>query len=469
MARDKFFPEDNTVPYRSINPVTGQLSKTFANHSDAELQSSLTAAYSLYNSDWSRGSRQRRLDTLVSLADTIDQRAEELARILVLEMGKRISEARWEVKVTAEIARYYARNADKFLAPQKLDTTHGNAWIEYHPIGVIVAVEPWNFPYYQLIRVAAPNIAIGNPVLAKHASIVPQAAIAFEDLISSAGAPRGAWTNIFASSEQIAWLIEDDRVQTVALTGSEKAGSAVASQAGKQLKKSVLELGGADAFVVLDDADIDRAVAAGVAARLNVAGQVCNAAKRFLLHTKIADEFLRKFTARFSEIKVGDPMEEATGMGPLCSVEARDEIAVQVARAVSAGATLHHGGRVIPGPGAFYEPTILTDISRSNPAYFEEFFGPVAQMYVVSNDDEIVELANDSHFGLSGAIFTRDLGRARKLAARMETGSVWINTRSSTAPELPFGGVKRSGYGRELSELGIKELVNQKMIVVADE
>jgi succinate-semialdehyde dehydrogenase/glutarate-semialdehyde dehydrogenase len=443
--------------------------KTFANHSDEELRSALSLAHSLYKSPWCKGPRQPRLDVLTSLADTIDRRAEELARILVLEMGKRISEARWEVKVTAEIARFYAQGAASFLAPQKLETSRGTAWVEYHPIGVVVAVEPWNFPFYQLIRVAAPNIAIGNPVLAKHAGIVPQAAVAFEELVLSAGAPRGAWTNIFASSDQIAWLLEDDRVQAATLTGSEKAGSVVASTAAKHLKKSVMELGGADVFVVLDDADVEMAVDAGVAARLNVAGQVCNGAKRFVLHERIADQFLSKFTARFAGIKVGDPMDEATDMGPLCSIAARDEISEQVERAVRAGATRHYGGKVIDRPGAFYEPTILTGITRSNPAYFEEFFGPVAQIYVVRDDDAVVELANDSRFGLSGAIFTRDVERAKSLASRIETGSVWINTRSSTAAELPFGGVKRSGYGRELSEFGIKELVNQKMIVVAPE
>ena len=269
-----------------------------------------------------------------------------------------------------------------------------------------MAVEPWNFPYYQLIRVAAPNLAAGNPVLAKHASIVPQAAIAFEELLTAAGAPRGAWTNIFASGEQIASLIADDRVQGVTLTGSEKAGSIVAAQAGKHIKKSVLELGGADVFVVLDDADLDKAVEVGAAARLNKAGQACTAAKRFLVHEKIANRFLDKFTATFAKVKVGDPMDETTGMGPLCSIAARDSLASQVDKAVTAGATLHHGGKVIAGPGAFYQPTILTGITRDNPAYFEEFFGPVAQVYVVRDDDEVIELANDSNFGLSGAIFT---------------------------------------------------------------
>lgn len=455
------------MAYTSVNPATGEIVKTFTGHTDKELRSFLATAHALYHSDWCKGPRRARLQVLEALAEQIERRAEELARILVTEMGKRIAEARWEVRITAEIARFYARGADQFLAPQKIESSRGEAWVEYHPIGVVVAVEPWNFPYYQLIRVAAPNIAIGNPVLAKHASIVPRAALAFEELVRASGAPLCLWTNIFASAEQISWLIEDERVQAVALTGSEKAGSAVASQAAKFLKKSVLELGGADVFVVLDDADIDAAVAAGVEARLIVAGQVCNAAKRFLIHQRVADEFLSKFRMRFAETRVGDPMDESTGMGPLCSVAARDGIAAQVDRAVKAGATLHFGGRKIEGPGAFYPPTILTEVTRDNPAYYEEFFGPVATVHVVNDDEEIVEVANDSHFGLSGAIFAGDVERAKALASRIETGSVWINTRSSTEPELPFGGIKRSGYGRELSEFGVKELVNQKLILVA--
>lgn len=455
------------MPYQSINPTTGVLNKTFPNHTDAEIQSALTTSHALYKSHWSKGPIQPRVDVLNRLAELIQERSEALALILVQEMGKRISEARFEVGVTADIARYYAQNAAQFLARKELPTPKGEAWIEYHAIGVIVAVEPWNFPYYQLIRVAAPNIAVGNPVLAKHAGIVPLSALAFEELLIDAGAPPGAWTNIFASGDQIASLIEDDRVQGVALTGSEKAGSIVAAQSGKYLKKSVLELGGADAFIVLDDADLDKAVEVGAKARLYVAGQACNAAKRFLIHEKIADQFLARLTRKFSEMKVGDPLDETVGMGPLCSRASRDDIAAQVKRAVAAGATLHHGGKVIDGPGAFYQPTILTDIARDNPAYFEEFFGPVAQVYVVRSDDEAVELANDSNFGLSGAIFTADIARATALASRLETGSVWINTNSATAPELPFGGVKRSGYGRELSEFGIKELANQKMVLVA--
>ncbi|WP_428662741.1 NAD-dependent succinate-semialdehyde dehydrogenase [Reyranella sp.] len=455
------------MPYTSVNPATGEVVETFANHTDAELQSALSIAHSLFKSDWSKGRIEPRLGVLSRIADLMEERMEPLARILVQEMGKRLSEARDEVRLSADIARYYARNAATFLAPEKIRTPRGEAWVEYHPIGVIVAVEPWNFPYYQLVRVAGPNIAIGNPVLAKHASIVPRAAVAFEEVATAAGAPKGTWTNIFATGEQIATLVADDRVQGVALTGSEKAGSIVASQAGKHLKKSVMELGGADVFAVLDDADVDKAAEAGAAARLYGAGQVCNGAKRFLIQEKIADRFLKKFTDILAGIKIGDPMDESVGLGPLCSVNARDDIAAQVERAVKAGATLHHGGAAIEGPGAFFQPTILTNVTRDNPAYFEEFFGPVAQVHVVRDDEQLVEIANDSPFGLSGAIFSADIDRARALASRIETGSVWINTRSSTAPELPFGGVKRSGYGRELSEFGIKELVNPKMVVVA--
>jgi len=455
------------MAYESVNPATGERVKTFANHTDAELEAALDTAHDLYKSGWCKGPIQPRLAVLSRLADLMDERNESLARVLVTEMGKRIVEARGEVALSAEIIRFYANGAEKFLAPEKVQTPRGNAWVEYHPIGVIVAVEPWNFPLYQLVRVAGPNIAVGNPVLAKHASIVPQAAAAFEELVTAAGAPKGAWTNLFASGEQIGELMKDDRVQGVALTGSERAGSAVASQAGKYLKKTVMELGGADVFIVLEDANLDKAVREAAEGRLIGAGQVCNGAKRFLVHEKVAQRFLKDFTTVLANTKVGDPMDESVGMGPLCSVSARDDISAQVQRAVKAGATLHLGGAPIEGPGAFFQPTILTNISRDNPAYFEEFFGPVAQVYVVRSDDEIVELANDSNFGLSGVIFSTNVERAKAMASRIETGSVWINTHSSTSPELPFGGIKRSGYGRELSEFGIKEFVNQKLVLVA--
>ncbi|WP_338562718.1 NAD-dependent succinate-semialdehyde dehydrogenase [Erwinia sp. E_sp_B04_7] len=457
------------MSYKTINPASNELVKTWPDHNDEQIEQSLKIADDLYHSDWSKGAIQPRLQVLKKLADLIDGRVDELAKAASIEMGKLINQSRGEVKLCAQIARYYAENAERFLAPTRYPSELGEAWVENHPIGVLVAVEPWNFPFYQLMRVLAPNLAAGNPVLAKHAANVPHCATLFEELVTEAGAPKGAWTNLFVSNEQIATLIADDRVQGAALTGSERAGSAVAQQAGKYLKKTTLELGGNDVFVVLDDCDLDKAVKAGAGARLSNCGQVCTAAKRFIVHEKVADAFLEKFTQAFREIKIGNPLDESTTLGPLSSSSARDTLVKQVEQAVSKGAKLHLGGKPVEGPGCFYQPTILTGITRDNPAYFEEFFGPVAQVYVVKDDDEVVKLANDSHYGLGGAVFTRDIPRAKKLASRIETGMVYINSASDTSAELPFGGVKRSGYGRELSDLGIKEFVNQKLVVVTGE
>ncbi|WP_313678858.1 NAD-dependent succinate-semialdehyde dehydrogenase [Pantoea vagans] len=430
--------------YQSINPANNQLLKSWPSHDEAAVSHALEVADRL-----------------------IDSRAEELATIASKEMGKLIGQSRSEVKICSQIARYYAENAERILQPQSYPSELGEAWVEYHPIGVLVAVEPWNFPYYQLMRVLAPNLALGNPVLAKHANIVPHCADVFEKLVREAGAPEGAWTNLFISTDQVADLIADDRVQGVALTGSERAGSAVAEQAGKHLKKSTLELGGNDVFVVLDDADLDEAVRQGVQARLSNCGQVCTAAKRFILHEKIADRFIRQFSAALSAATLGDPLDEKTTLGPLSSADARDRLVKQVDEAVANGAKLVTGGKAVDGEGCFYQPTILTGITPDNPAYYQEFFGPVAQVYVVGDDQAAVALANDSHYGLGGSVWTRDIARGRKLASAIETGMVFINSQSDTSAELPFGGVKRSGYGRELSDLGIKEFANQKLVVVA--
>jgi len=454
------------MAYQTVNPANNKLIKEYSSHTDADVEAALSTADALYHSDWSKGSIDKRLAVLHKLADLIDSRTEELAKIASVEMGKLIAQSRGEVKLCAQIARYYADNAKQFLAPVKYPSEMGEAWVEHHPIGVVMAVEPWNFPYYQLMRVLAPNLAAGNPVLAKHASIVPHCAETFAHLVREAGAPDGAWTNLFISSDQVANIIADDRVQGAALTGSEKAGSIVAAQAAKHIKKSTLELGGNDVFVVLDDADLEKAVKIGVNARLANAGQVCTAAKRFIVHEKVAKQFLTKYTEAFRAITIGDPLDENTRLGPLSSKEALETLTKQVDEAVKNGATLHYGGKPVQREGSFFEPTILTNITRDNPAYFEEFFGPVAQVYVVKNDDEAVKLANDSHYGLGGAVFSEDIDRAKKMASRIETGMVWINWLTDTAPELPFGGVKRSGYGRELSDLGIKEFVNQKLVVI---
>ncbi|MDH2913541.1 NAD-dependent succinate-semialdehyde dehydrogenase [Kosakonia sp. HypNH10] len=454
------------MAYQTVNPFNNQLIKEYPNHSDADIEATLRQADALYHSEWAKGSIDQRLPVLHKLADLLESHQEELAKIATQEMGKLIAQSCSEVQICAQIARYYADNAKKFLAPVKYDTELGDAWVEHHPIGIIMAVEPWNFPYYQLIRVLAPNLAAGNPVICKHASIVPHCAEAFAHLVREAGAPEGAWTNLFISSDQVSAIIADPRVQGAALTGSEKAGSAVASQAAKHIKKSTLELGGNDVFIVLDDADLEKAVKTGVQARLANAGQVCTAAKRFIVHQKVADQFLRQFTDAFQQVKMGDPLDESTTLGPLSSKDALETLSKQVSEAVQKGAKLHFGGKPANSEGNFFEPTILTHITRDNPAYFEEFFGPVAQIYVVQDDEEAVRLANDSHYGLGGAIFSRDIERAKSLASRIETGMVYINWLTDTAAELPFGGVKRSGFGRELSDLGIKEFVNQKLVVV---
>ncbi|PZL88208.1 succinate-semialdehyde dehydrogenase [Pantoea graminicola] len=453
--------------YQSINPANNQLLKSWPSHDADAVSHALEVADRLFHSAWSKGEIQPRLQVLKKLADLIDSREEELATIASKEMGKLIGQSRGEVKICSQIARYYAENAERILQPETYPSALGEAWVEYHPIGVLVAVEPWNFPYYQLMRVLAPNLALGNPVLAKHANIVPHCADLFEKLVREAGAPEGAWTNLFISNEQVADLIADDRVQGVALTGSERAGSAVAEQAGKHLKKSTLELGGNDVFVVLDDADLDEAVRQGVQARLSNCGQVCTAAKRFILHEKIADQFISQFSAALSAATLGDPLDEKTTLGPLSSADARDRLVKQVDDAVASGAKLLIGGKAVEGEGCFYQPTILTGITPDNPAYYQEFFGPVAQVYVVGDDQAAIALANDSHYGLGGSVWTRDIARGRQLASAIETGMVFINSQSDTSAELPFGGVKRSGYGRELSDLGIKEFANQKLVVVA--
>lgn len=455
------------MPYQTINPYTDKLIKEYPQHDDKYVESALATAHQLYKSDWAQGDISQRLTVLTKLAELFTQHEEELAKTISQEMGKLIEQSRGEVKICAAIAKYYADNAKALLKPVKYPSKLGDAWVENHPIGIIMAVEPWNFPFYQLMRVLAPNMAVGNSVMVKHASIVPHCAETFERMVSQAGAPKGAYTNLFISQDQVAKIIDDDRVSGVALTGSEQAGSVVAAQAAKNLKKSTMELGGNDVFVVLDDCDLDKAIKVGAQARLQNAGQVCTAAKRFIVHEKVADKFMAGFTQALESVKTGDPLDPQTTLGPLSSKGALQNLVKQVDKAVKNGAKVKLGGKALDHAGYFYAPTILIDIKRENPAYFEEFFGPVAMIFVVKNDDEAVKLANDSHYGLGGAIFTGDIERGKKMASRIETGMVFINTLSGTAPELPFGGVKRSGYGHELADLGIKEFVNQKLVVVA--
>jgi len=453
------------MAYQSINPFTNQKLKDYPPHTDEHIQNALDQAEQILKSDWPQQIDQR-IEVLRNVAQKLREQKTELAKLMTLDMGKLIKQSEGEIESCAKIAEYFADHAKEFLAPVSYETELGEAWVEHHPLGIVMAVEPWNFPFYQLMRVFAPNCAIGNPVLAKHAGIVPQCAEAFEKLVLEAGAPRGVWINLFISSDQVQEIIADPRVQGVALTGSEGAGSAVAEQAGKYIKKSTLELGGNDVFIVLDDADLEKAIKIGCQARVNNSGQVCTAAKRFILHEKIADEFKAGMLKAFQELKIGDPLDPETTLAPLSSADALEKLTKQVDKAVAHGATVLTGGKPIEHAGNFYEPTILENISRDNPAWYEEFFGPVAQIYVAKDEDEIVSIANDSHYGLGGVIHSQDIERAKKLASRVETGMIWINWFTDTAPELPFGGIKNSGYGHELSIDGFREFTQKRLVVV---
>ena len=455
------------MAYQSTNPYTAKVEKTFADISPAELEEKLALAQHCFQTDWSARSYADRTAILKRAAALMRERAQPLAELITLEMGKLIAQSLGEVALSASILDYYADHAEKFLAPEKLATPKGEAMVESSPIGVLFGVEPWNYPYYQVARFAAPNLMAGNVVLVKHASSVPQCALAFEQLMLDAGAPAGAYTNVFASKDQIAKLIEDPRIRAVALTGSEAAGAIVAAQAGKQLKKTTLELGGSDAFIVLDDADLDKAVKHAVSGRMGNAGQACTASKRFIVVEPLASSFLEKFQTALGQFAPGDPMDKATTLAPLSSTQALEDLLKQVSGAVSHGARVVMGGERVSGlPGNFMQPTILCDVSPSNPAYKQEFFGPVAMFFRVADEDAAIKLANDSPFGLGGSVFTEDIERGKRVARKIDTGMVFINSGAVSTPDLPFGGVKNSGYGRELSAAGIQEFVNKKLIRV---
>ena len=449
----------------SINPYNGQINKQYSAHTPEDVAAALDQAARILQSQWVHQVEQR-VQVLSNLGRLFREQCTDLARLISLDMGKPIRQSEGEIASCADICDYYAQQAAKFMAPVDYPSHVGKAWVEHHALGIIMAVEPWNFPFYQLVRVFAPNCSIGNPVLVKHASIVPQCAEAFERLVLEAGAPKGVWTNLFIHADQVAEIIADKRVRGVALTGSEGAGKAVAAQAGKHIKKSTLELGGNDVFIVLDDADLERAIQVGSQARLNNCGQVCTAAKRFILHKSIAEQFKSGLITAFQAFRIGDPLDPETQLGPLSSENALKNLVKQVDKAVQQGARVVIGGKALDRQGYFYQPTILENITRDNEAWYEEFFGPVAQIYVAENEDEIVAIANDSHYGLGGAIHSQNIERATQLASRIETGMVWINSLTGSEPELPFGGVKNSGYGHELADLGFQEFVQKKLVVI---
>ena len=452
--------------YQSVNPADGQTVKTFEEQTDVQLDTAITTAAICFGT-WRKKSFTERAAVVAKAAALLRMQADKYAGLVTLEMGKLIAEARGEVALSADILDYYAKHAERFLAPEKLKPASGRAEIVSSPLGVLFGVQPWNFPYYQLARFAAPNLMAGNVVMVKHAGCVPQCAMAFAKLWRDAGAPAGVYTNLLISHEQVNRVIDDPRIKGVALTGSVEAGKSVAARAGQNLKKSTMELGGSDAFIVLEDADLDKTVKWAVWAKMNNTGQCCVAGKRFIIVEKLFDKFLERFQAALGALKPGDPMDPATTLGPLSTEGALIQLLGQIKGAVAKGAKVVMGGNRIDRPGSYMEPTILTNIRPGNPAYREEFFGPVALLFRVKNADEAIVLANDSDFGLGGSVFTKDIALGKRVAERLDTGMVFINHPTWTAADLPFGGIKNSGYGRELSSLGIQEFVNKKLVRVA--
>jgi succinate-semialdehyde dehydrogenase/glutarate-semialdehyde dehydrogenase len=455
------------MTFQTINPTNNKVVKSFDEMTDATLESAVSQAANAFL-EWRLTDYQTRSQLLYTVSGLLRAKRKELAKMITLEMGKLLSHAEGEIKLSAEIFDYYAKNAEQFLEDKILNPVHGKALIRYSPVGVLLGIQPWNFPFYQVARFAAPNIMIGNTVLVKHAMNVPQCAMAIEEIFVEAGAPLGLYTNLLISHKQTEKLIGDKRIRGLSLTGSEVAGAIVAAEAGKHVKKSVLELGGSDAFIILEDADIDKAVEWAVVGRINNNGQCCVASKRFIAVESIADVFLEKFKTKMEDIVVGDPMEDTTHLGPLCTEAAAVKIADQVKRAVDGGAKILMGGKRVNREGAFMEATILTDIKPENPVFYEEFFGPVALFFKVKDEAAAIALANDSPYGLGGSVFTQDIERGKRVANQIDTGMVFINHPTWTQADLPFGGTKGSGCGREMAQLGLDEFVNKKLIRVSE-
>jgi succinate-semialdehyde dehydrogenase/glutarate-semialdehyde dehydrogenase len=452
---------------QTVDPNTNKTVMSFEEMTSKIVDAKMTKAQSAFT-NWKETSYAHRANLLRKVATLMRIQKTELAKTITLEMGKLIAQAESEIDLSANIFDYYADKAEGFLADTVLNPEDGEAIIRNSPIGVLLGVMPWNFPFYQVARFAAPNIMVGNTILLKHASIVPQCAAAIEKLFEEADAPEGIYTNLFISGKRASELVSDKRIKGVSLTGGEKAGASIAIEAGKHLKKVVLELGGNDAFIILEDADIEKTVNWAVVGRMNNNGQSCIASKRFIAVEAIADEFIQKFKDKLSKIKVGNPMDATTELGPLSSEEAAVHLADQVKRAVEEGAKVLLGGKRANREGAFMEPTIITDLKPNIAAYHEELFGPVASFYVVKDEQAAIDLANDSDFGLGCSIFTNDIERGKKVANQIDSGMVFINHPTWTQADLPFGGTKRSGFGRELSELGIQEFVNKKLIRISN-
>ena len=448
----------------SRNPTTGELVATYAFQTSDEVERLLienAAAFRL----WRATPMEERVGIYRRLSATLRERAEALAALITTEMGKTIGAARLEVEKCAATIDWIAENGAAILADEPVSVEGDDqVHVSYLPIGSILAVMPWNFPLWQVIRASGPIILSGNGFVLKHAPNVMGSAYALQEVYEAAGFPKGLFVNLNADNETVARVIEDPRIAAVTLTGSMRAGSAVAALAGKALKKSLLELGGADAFIVLADANIDLAVKAGIKARFDNTGQVCLAAKRFILEKSIADEFTQKFVAAAKQLKAGDPFDPSTTLGPMARNDLRDELHNQVERTIAAGATLLLGGKKSEGPGNFYEPTVLTNVAAGMAAFDEETFGPVAAITVADDVEHAILLANTSDYGLGGSLWTSDIARAQRIARQWETGGVFINGFSASNARIPVGGVKKSGYGRELSHFGLREFTNAQAV-----
>ncbi|HPA96670.1 MAG: NAD-dependent succinate-semialdehyde dehydrogenase [Thermoanaerobaculia bacterium] len=447
----------------SVNPATGETLATFTPHDDAEVEARLAAAAAAA-AGWRRTPVAERTALVARAAELLDERREALARLATLEMGKTLAAARAEVEKCAWVCRHYAAEAAGMLAAEKVATDARRSFVRFDPLGVVLAVMPWNFPYWQVFRFAAPALAAGNAALLKHASNVPQCALAIEAIWRDAGAPAGLFGALLVGGARVAPLLADPRIAAATLTGSEPAGASVARAAGESLKKVVLELGGSDPFLVLPSADLDRAVATAVTARVLNNGQSCIAAKRFLVHRDVYEPFTARFVAAMGALRMGDPLASETDLGPLATPAIRAELHAQVERSVAAGARLLLGGSVPAGPGCFYPPTVLAEVPPDAPAAREELFGPVAPLFRVDSLDEAIALANATDFGLGAAAFTTDPAEQERLAAELDAGSVFCNGLVKSDPRLPFGGIKRSGFGRELAAFGLREFVNAKTV-----
>jgi succinate-semialdehyde dehydrogenase/glutarate-semialdehyde dehydrogenase len=451
----------------TINPATGETIRTFEAHTDFEIEQKLQLAADAFHLH-RRSSFSERAKKMMRAAEILESEKKEFGRIMTTEMGKPIKAAIAEAEKCASVCRYYAENAESFLADETVETDATQSYVRYQPIGAVLAVMPWNFPFWQVFRFAAPALMAGNVGLLKHASNVPECALAIEDVFRRAGFAEGAFQTLLIGSDKVGRLLDDSRVMAATLTGSEIAGRKVAGEAGKQIKKTVLELGGSDPYIVMPSANIDEAASTAVKARTINNGQSCIAAKRFIVHKDIADEFERRFVRGMEALKIGDPMDESIDIGPLATEDILGDLDQQVRKSVDAGARVLTGGRRLERAGYYYEPTVLTDIPEDSPAYNEELFGPVASLFRVRDIDEAIRIANDSTFGLGSSAWTNDEAERERFISEIEAGSVFINSMVASDPRLPFGGVKNSGYGRELSVHGIREFVNIKAVWIKD-